>query len=182
MLVLFPTCHLVVSLLLAIGAFMNVHTPKQSFPSSLTLPSISSGVKPKLDLLRTCVAAIPRILPEGMSKEDLLDLLSRLTIHMDNEIVRTTTISLTGIVTNFPAWRHNVIRIYSLFILRDIPDNCPLTLESALKFLIQMVTHWKGLITAEVSQVSDECPVCVRVGQGMYTCTSVGAIAIDIQK
>ena len=130
-------------------------------PSSLTLPSISSGVKPKLDLLRTCVAAIPRILPEGMSKEDLLDLLSRLTIHMDNEIVRTTMISLTGIITNFPSWRHNVIRIYALFILREVPDNCPLTLESALKFLIQMVTHWKGLITAETSQVSNECPVCV---------------------
>ena len=107
-----------------------------------------------------------------MSKEDLLDLLSRLTIHMDNEIVRTTMISLTGIVTNFPAWRHNVIRIYALFILRDIPDNCPLTLESALKFLIQMVTHWKGLITAEASQVSNECPcVCVRVGYAhMYMC------------
>ena len=130
-----------------------------SFSLILPSPPPSSGVKPKLDLLRTCVAAIPRILPEGMSREDLLDLLSRLTIHMDNEIVRTTMISLTGIVTNFPAWRHNVTRIYALFILRDIPDSCPLTLESALKFLIQMVTHWKGLITAEASQVSG--PVCV---------------------
>ena len=98
-----------------------------------------------------------------MSKEDLLDLLSRLTIHMDNEIVRTTMISLTGIVTNFPSWRHNVTRIYAMFILRDIPDNCPLTLESALKFLIQMVTHWKGLITAEASQVSVGCTLCLCV-------------------
>lgn len=130
------------------------------FPPS---PPPSSGQKPKLDLLRTCVAAIPRILPDGMSREDLLDLLSRLTIHMDNEIVRTTMISLTGIVTNFPAWRHNVTRIYALFILRDIPDNCPLTLESALKFLIQMVTHWKGLITAEASQVSVEYSPCIWV-------------------
>ena len=113
----------------------------------------SRGVKPKLDLLKTCVAAIPRILPEGMSREDLLDLLSRLTIHMDTELVRATMISLQSIITNFPSWRHNVTRIYSLFILRDIPDNCPLVLESAMKFLIQMVTHWKGLITAE-TQVS----------------------------
>ena len=88
-----------------------------------------------------------------MSKEDLLDLLSRLTIHMDNELVRTAMVSLQGIITNFPGWRHVVARVYSLFILRDIPDNCPLVLESALKFLITMITHWKGLITSD-AQVS----------------------------
>ena len=47
-----------------------------------------SGVKPKLDLLKTCVAAIPRILPEHMSRDDLTDLLSRLTIHLDHELGR----------------------------------------------------------------------------------------------
>lgn len=33
--------------------------------------------KPKIDLFRTCVAAIPRILPDGMSKLELIDMLSR---------------------------------------------------------------------------------------------------------
>ena len=33
--------------------------------------------KPKIDLFRTCVAAVPRILPDGMSKPELIDLLSR---------------------------------------------------------------------------------------------------------
>lgn len=33
--------------------------------------------KPKIDLFRTCVAAIPRILPDAMSKSELIDLLSR---------------------------------------------------------------------------------------------------------
>lgn len=33
--------------------------------------------KPKIDLFRTCVAAIPRILPDAMSKPELIDLLSR---------------------------------------------------------------------------------------------------------
>lgn len=33
--------------------------------------------KPKIDLFRTCVAAIPRILPDSMSKLELIDLLSR---------------------------------------------------------------------------------------------------------
>ena len=50
---------------------------------------ITSGErKPKLDLLKTCVAAIPRIMPEGMSREDLVELLSRLTIHIDHELAK----------------------------------------------------------------------------------------------
>ena len=49
----------------------------------------SSGErKPKLDLLKTCVASIPRIMPEGMSRDDLVELLSRLTIHIDHELAR----------------------------------------------------------------------------------------------
>ena len=59
-----------------------------SFSLSLSL-SLSSGErKPKLDLLKTCVAAIPRLLPEGMGKEELIECLSRLTIHIDPELVK----------------------------------------------------------------------------------------------
>ena len=51
--------------------------------------SFSSGErKPKLDLLKTCVAAIPRLLPEGIGKEELIECLSRLTIHIDPELVK----------------------------------------------------------------------------------------------
>ena len=54
--------------------------------------AITSGErKPKLDLLKTCVAAIPRIMPEGMSREELVELLSRLTIHIDHELAKLAT-------------------------------------------------------------------------------------------
>ena len=42
--------------------------------------------KPKIDLFRTCVAAIPRLIPEGMSRQDLIDLIARLTVHVDEEL------------------------------------------------------------------------------------------------
>ena len=124
-----------------------------------------SGVKPKLDLLKTCVAAIPRIMPEAMGREDLIDLLSRLTIHLDHELVRTAVISLQNIITNFPTWRHDVMRVFALFLLRDIPDSCPLVLEAALKMLLQFSSHWRALIAAtpekEVSVSMCVCPyVC----------------------
>ena len=44
--------------------------------------------KSNIDLLKTCVAAIPRIMPEGMPKDELVEMLSRLTIHIDNELPR----------------------------------------------------------------------------------------------
>ena len=59
---------------LSINSFLFVH--------------FSGERKPKLDLLKTCVAAIPRLMPAGMSKEDLIELLSHLTIHIDNELPR----------------------------------------------------------------------------------------------
>ena len=35
---------------------------------------------------------------------------------------------------------------FAMFILRDIPDNCPLVLENALKTLAQFLSHWCGLL------------------------------------
>lgn len=37
--------------------------------------------KPKIDLFRTCVAAIPRLIPDGMSRTDLIELLARLKLN-----------------------------------------------------------------------------------------------------
>lgn len=47
-------------------------------PASFEEVACSRGErKPKIDLFRTCVAAIPRLLPDGMSKLELIDLLAR---------------------------------------------------------------------------------------------------------
>lgn len=51
-------------------------------------------------------------------------------------------------VTNFPAWRHDIVRVFVQFLLRDVPDSCPLVLEAALKVLIQFISHWRMLITS----------------------------------
>lgn len=49
-------------------------------------PHCRGDKKPKLDLLKTCVASIPRIFPESMSQEEMIDLLARLTVHVDMEL------------------------------------------------------------------------------------------------
>lgn len=130
-----------------------------------------SASKPKLDLLKTCVAAIPRILPENMNHEYLTDLLSRLTIHLDHELSRWVVTStpaeihdvlcycdrraavnsLHTMITNYPGWRHDIVRVFVMFLLRDVPDSCPLVLEATLKLLIQFIGHWRQMLTSPTS-------------------------------
>ena len=43
--------------------------------------------KPKLDLLRTCVAAVPKLMPANdLSVSELVEMLLRFTVHMDEEL------------------------------------------------------------------------------------------------
>lgn len=70
---------------------------------------ITGERKPKIDLLRTCVAAIPLLIPDGMSGQELVDLLSRLTVHMDEELCALAFQSLQNLVIDFPEWRQDVV-------------------------------------------------------------------------
>lgn len=70
------------------------------------------------------------------------------------------TVSLQNIMINFPELRHEVLKGMSIFILREIPDSCPLVLESALKTLGQFIPFWRNLLTPpatnETVKVADE--------------------------
>lgn len=70
---------------------------------------MSGERKPKIDLFRTCVAAMPRLIPDGMSRAELVELLSRITLHMDEELRTLAFQCLQNIVVDFPAWREDVL-------------------------------------------------------------------------
>ncbi|KAF4524722.1 hypothetical protein B566_EDAN013957, partial [Ephemera danica] len=71
---------------------------------------ISGERKPRIDLFRTCVAAIPRLIPDGMTGPELVDMLARLTVHMDEELRALAYQSLQTLVIDFPDWRDDVVR------------------------------------------------------------------------
>ncbi|KAM6961396.1 protein furry homolog [Aplochiton taeniatus] len=109
---------------------------------------ITGERKPKIDLFRTCVAAIPRILPDGMSKPELIDLLSRLTIHMDDELRLIAQNSLQSLLVDFSDWRDDVLFGFTNFLLREVQDTHQGMLDTSLKLLLQLLTQWKlALIT-----------------------------------
>ncbi|XP_019713118.1 protein furry homolog isoform X2 [Hippocampus comes] len=110
---------------------------------------ITGERKPKIDLFRTCVAAIPRMMPDGMSKTELVDLLSRLTIHMDDELRLIAQNSLQSLLVDFLDWREEVLFGFAGFVLREVHDSHQGLLDGSLKLLLQLLTQWK--LTAAVA-------------------------------
>ncbi|XP_076590636.1 protein furry homolog isoform X6 [Chaetodon auriga] len=109
---------------------------------------ITGERKPKIDLFRTCVAAIPRMLPDGMSKSELIDLLSRLTIHMDDELRLIAQNSLQSLLVDFSDWRDDVLFGFTNFLLREVQDTHQGLLDTSLKLLLQLLTQWKLTLAA----------------------------------
>ncbi|XP_041797379.1 protein furry homolog isoform X2 [Chelmon rostratus] len=119
---------------------------------------ITGERKPKIDLFRTCVAAIPRMLPDGMSKSELIDLLSRLTIHMDDELRLIAQNSLQSLLVDFSDWRDDVLFGFTSFLLREVQDTHQGLLDTSLKLLLQLLTQWK-LTLATSGKSSDTAKV-----------------------
>ncbi|XP_056593394.1 protein furry homolog isoform X1 [Triplophysa dalaica] len=104
---------------------------------------ITGERKPKIDLFRTCVAAIPRILPDGLSKIELIDLLARLTVHMDDELRLISQNSLQSLLLDFSDWREDVLFGYTNFLLREVQDTQKGLQDSSVKLLLHFLTQWR---------------------------------------
>ncbi|CAH0386341.1 unnamed protein product [Bemisia tabaci] len=108
---------------------------------------ITGERKPRIDLFRTCVAAVPRLIPDAMTGSELVDLLSRLTVHMDEELRALSYQSLQTLVIDFPDWRHDVILGFTQFLARDIQDTSPQLMDNGLRMLLQLLTSWKNALS-----------------------------------
>uniref|UniRef100_M4AIJ0 Cell morphogenesis protein N-terminal domain-containing protein n=1 Tax=Xiphophorus maculatus TaxID=8083 RepID=M4AIJ0_XIPMA len=107
---------------------------------------ITGERKPKIDLFRTCVAAIPRLIPDGMSRQELIELLAKLTIHMDEELRGLAFTTLQALMVDFPEWREDVLSGFVYFIAREVTDVHPTLLDNAVKMLLQLISQWKQAV------------------------------------
>ena len=108
---------------------------------------ITGERKPKIDLFRTCVAAIPKCVPEGMSKSELVELVSRLTLHLDEELKSLAYTALQSLIMDFPEYREDVILGYINFTLKEVSDTYPDILESCIRGTLQLIVQWKTAIS-----------------------------------
>lgn len=102
--------------------------------------------KPRIDLFRTCVAAVPRLIPDTMTMHELVDMLARLTVHMDEELRTLAHQSLQTLVVDFPDWRQDVIHGYTQFIVRDVLDTFPQLVDNCTRVLLVFINIWRSTL------------------------------------
>lgn len=107
---------------------------------------ITGERKPRIDLFRTCVAAVPRLTPDGMTGSELVELLSRLTVHMDEELRALAFQSLQTLVIDFPDWRQDVLWGLTQFLAREVLDTFPLLMDNGLKMILTLLCSWKSAL------------------------------------
>ncbi|XP_054276805.1 protein furry-like [Macrosteles quadrilineatus] len=119
---------------------------------------ITGERKPRIDLFRTCVAAVPRLIPEGITGAELVDLLARLTVHMDEELRGLAYQSLQTLVIDFPDWRQDVILGFTQFLARDVQDTFTQLLDNGLRMLLQLITSWKNALGPAKDRTKEQEP------------------------
>uniref|UniRef100_A0A7I4YEW8 MOR2-PAG1_N domain-containing protein n=1 Tax=Haemonchus contortus TaxID=6289 RepID=A0A7I4YEW8_HAECO len=119
---------------------------------------LGGDVKPKLDLFRTCVAAIPRLLPEPMTYTELIDILTRTTVHVDEELRTMAGNTLQNMLGEFPEWREQIIISEITLLHNQLTDFYPAVLDDALRLLHQMVVTWKSAALQEKKKEQEKDP------------------------
>lgn len=114
---------------------------------------LSGDRKAKIDLFRTCIAAIPRLIPDGMSRTELLSLLCRLTLHIDEELRGLAFQSLQSLLLDFIEWRNDVLSEFVSFVAKEVPDTAHQQLDNTLRMLLQLLTTWRGALTGANNDV-----------------------------
>jgi hypothetical protein len=112
--------------------------------------------KPKIDLFRTSIAAIPRLMPEGLSRADLLDLLARLTVHIDEELRGHACQSMQTLAHDYPSWRGDVVQTYIAFLVKEVGDTTVQLVDHGLRMVIQLLATWKIALASENADPKSE--------------------------
>lgn len=55
-----------------------------------------------------------------MSSNELVDLLCRLTVHMDEELRGLSFQSLQTLIVDFPEWRQDVLAGFTQFLAKEV--------------------------------------------------------------
>ena len=140
--------------------------------------------KPKIDLFRTCIAAIPRLIPDNISGPELVDLLSRSTVHMDEELNGLAYQSLQTLIKDFPDWRQDVIQGFTQFLSRDVNDTFHHLLDNGLRMLHMLLSSWKIALEKSpppIIPVSKPTVLIQQSGTGTTntTSTTLGTIGVS---
>ena len=118
--------------------------------------------KSRLCLMRTCVALLPRLMPL-FKENELVEILTRLTIHLDDELKIVAFQTLKTFVFEYPQWRKYIFIGFTNFILKEISDMYPKLIENALKMLIQLLSTWKLALSSTKTLAKPNLDDCCQI-------------------
>ncbi|CAH8566279.1 unnamed protein product [Schistosoma turkestanicum] len=134
--------------------------PKQEVTQKEFDELMTADRKPKLDLLKTCVACIPRLLPIDMTKQEILEILAKVCLHVDEDVRKMAQQAMANLIVELPAYRVKTIQVFIQFIQKTVPDTSPHQLDSCLKTLFHLLNNWKlalqkdGAVTPNMAEKS----------------------------
>lgn len=79
-----------------------------------------------------------------MSPNELVDLLCRLTVHMDEELRGLSFQSLQTLIVDFPEWRQDVLAGFTQFLAKEVQVRhfSSLSVYFSLLILNELTTHF----------------------------------------
>ncbi|VDP18791.1 unnamed protein product [Schistosoma margrebowiei] len=134
--------------------------PKQEVTQKEFDELMTADRKPKLDLLKTCVACIPRLLPIDMTKQEILEILAKVCLHVDEDVRKMAQQAMANLIVELPAYRVKTIQVFIQFIQKNVADTSPHQLDSCLKTLFHLLNNWKlalqkdGAVTPNMAEKS----------------------------
>jgi hypothetical protein len=75
-----------------------------------------------------------------------VDLLSRLTVHVDEELRILACQTLQNLMHGCYEWRQDVLHGFLQFLVKEIQDTTTQLLDNALRILLQLLVHWRSLV------------------------------------
>ncbi|KAG7167919.1 furry-like 1, partial [Homarus americanus] len=112
------------------------------------------GISAYYPLVRKSFNDILKALDNGMSGRDLVDMLGRLTVHMDEELRALAFQSLQNLVLDFPEWRHDVVYGFIQFIVKEVGDTSTQLLDNGVRMLLQLLTAWRNALTNSITTIN----------------------------
>ncbi|CAH8610408.1 unnamed protein product [Heterobilharzia americana] len=134
--------------------------PKQEVTQKEFDELMTADRKPKLDLLKTCVACIPRLLPIDMTKQEILEILAKVCLHVDEDVRKMAQQAMANLIVELPAYRVKTIQVFIQFIQKNVADTSSHQLDSCLKTLFHLLNNWKlalqkdGAVTSNMAEKS----------------------------
>ncbi|VDO03726.1 unnamed protein product [Rodentolepis nana] len=78
-----------------------------------------------------------------MSRTELIELLARVSLNVDEEIRMMAQQTMVNLIIESPAYRQRTIQAFIQFTQKYVPDTFPYQLDSCLKTLHTLLVNWK---------------------------------------